>query len=147
MPGHVAVVVVAGGSGLGAWTGWCRRGLAAGGDLDGPVDPESGLRGSGGREQNEGARARHAGRSHRRLPARMVDSSRAPLGGRGLWGGKSEEERVAGYWVDLSVGWVARYPRGQGKPVSPRPGSLASHTHPVPGVTGGVNVAGVFSAY
>ena len=39
----------------------------------------------------------------------------------GFWGGESEEERAAaGYRVDMPVGRVARYPRGNGKPVSPR---------------------------
>jgi WhiB family redox-sensing transcriptional regulator len=39
----------------------------------------------------------------------------------GFWGGESEEERAAaGYRVDMPVGRVARYPKGNGKPVSPR---------------------------
>ncbi|HUF84209.1 MAG TPA: WhiB family transcriptional regulator [Acidimicrobiia bacterium] len=39
----------------------------------------------------------------------------------GFWGGESEEERAAaGYRVDMPVGRVARYPKGDGKPVSPR---------------------------
>ncbi len=39
----------------------------------------------------------------------------------GFWGGESEEERAAaGYRVDMPVGRVARYPRGNGKPVEPR---------------------------
>jgi WhiB family redox-sensing transcriptional regulator len=39
----------------------------------------------------------------------------------GFWGGESEEERAAaGYRVDMPVGRVARYPRGNGQPVQPR---------------------------
>jgi len=39
----------------------------------------------------------------------------------GFWGGESEEERAAaGYRVDMPVGRVARYPKGQGRPVKPR---------------------------
>ena len=39
----------------------------------------------------------------------------------GFWGGESEEERAAaGYRVDMPVGRVARYPKGDGKPVAPR---------------------------
>jgi WhiB family redox-sensing transcriptional regulator len=39
----------------------------------------------------------------------------------GFWGGESEEERAAaGFRVDMPVGRVARYPKGQGKPVKPR---------------------------
>ena len=39
----------------------------------------------------------------------------------GFWGGESEEERAAaGYRVDMPVGRVARYPKGDGKPVEPR---------------------------
>ncbi|MGQ0826573.1 MAG: WhiB family transcriptional regulator [Actinomycetota bacterium] len=39
----------------------------------------------------------------------------------GFWGGESEEERAAaGYRVDMPVGRVARYPRGDGSPVAPR---------------------------
>lgn len=39
----------------------------------------------------------------------------------GYWGGESEEERAAaGYRVDMPVGRVARYPRGDGRPVRPR---------------------------
>jgi WhiB family transcriptional regulator, redox-sensing transcriptional regulator len=39
----------------------------------------------------------------------------------GFWGGESEEERAAaGYRVDMPVGRVARYPRGDGRPVHPR---------------------------
>ena len=39
----------------------------------------------------------------------------------GFWGGESEEERAAaGYRVDMPVGRVARYPRGDGQPVAPR---------------------------
>ena len=39
----------------------------------------------------------------------------------GFWGGESEEERAAaGYRVDMPVGRVARYPRGDGSPVQPR---------------------------
>lgn len=39
----------------------------------------------------------------------------------GFWGGESEEERAAaGYRVDMPVGRVARYPRGDGTPVNPR---------------------------
>lgn len=39
----------------------------------------------------------------------------------GFWGGESEEERAAaGYRVDMPVGRVARYPKGNGTPVQPR---------------------------
>ncbi len=39
----------------------------------------------------------------------------------GFWGGESEEERAAaGFRVDMPVGRVARYPRGNGQPVQPR---------------------------
>jgi WhiB family redox-sensing transcriptional regulator len=39
----------------------------------------------------------------------------------GFWGGESEEERAAaGFRVDMPVGRVARYPKGDGKPVQPR---------------------------
>jgi WhiB family transcriptional regulator, redox-sensing transcriptional regulator len=39
----------------------------------------------------------------------------------GFWGGESEEDRAAaGFRVDMPVGRVARYPRGDGKPVAPR---------------------------
>jgi len=39
----------------------------------------------------------------------------------GFWGGESEEERAAaGFRVDMPVGRVARYPRGDGTPVAPR---------------------------
>ena len=39
----------------------------------------------------------------------------------GFWGGESEEERAAaGYRVDMPVGRVARYPKGDGTPVAPR---------------------------
>ena len=39
----------------------------------------------------------------------------------GFWGGESEEERAAaGYRVDMPVGRVARYPKGNGEPVKPR---------------------------
>jgi WhiB family redox-sensing transcriptional regulator len=39
----------------------------------------------------------------------------------GFWGGESEEERAAaGYRVDMPVGRVARYPKGEGTPVAPR---------------------------
>lgn len=39
----------------------------------------------------------------------------------GFWGGESEEDRAAaGYRVDMPVGRVARYPKGSGKPVTPR---------------------------
>jgi WhiB family redox-sensing transcriptional regulator len=39
----------------------------------------------------------------------------------GFWGGESEEERAAaGFRVDMPVGRVARYPRGEGTPVTPR---------------------------
>jgi WhiB family redox-sensing transcriptional regulator len=40
----------------------------------------------------------------------------------GFWGGESEEERAAaGYRVEMPVGRIARYPRGEGKPVNARP--------------------------
>lgn len=39
----------------------------------------------------------------------------------GFWGGESEEERAAaGFRVDMPVGRVARYPKGNGQPVAPR---------------------------
>lgn len=39
----------------------------------------------------------------------------------GFWGGESEEERAAaGFRVDMPVGRVARYPKGNGTPVTPR---------------------------
>jgi WhiB family redox-sensing transcriptional regulator len=39
----------------------------------------------------------------------------------GFWGGESEEERAAaGFRVDMPVGRVARYPKGNGTPVRPR---------------------------
>jgi WhiB family transcriptional regulator, redox-sensing transcriptional regulator len=39
----------------------------------------------------------------------------------GFWGGESEEERAAaGFRVDLPVGRIARYPKGEGQPVLPR---------------------------
>ena len=39
----------------------------------------------------------------------------------GFWGGESEEERAAaGFRVDMPVGRVARYPKGNGEPVAPR---------------------------
>lgn len=44
----------------------------------------------------------------------------------GFWGGESEEERAAaGFRVDMPVGRVARYPRGNGKPVTPREHRIA----------------------
>lgn len=44
----------------------------------------------------------------------------------GYWGGESEEERAAaGFRVDMPVGRVARYPRGDGKPVQPREPRIA----------------------
>lgn len=44
----------------------------------------------------------------------------------GFWGGESEEERAAaGFRVDMPVGRVARYPRGDGKPVKPRGEKIA----------------------
>ena len=44
----------------------------------------------------------------------------------GFWGGESEEERAAaGYRVDMPVGRVARYPRGNGQPVQPRETKIA----------------------
>lgn len=44
----------------------------------------------------------------------------------GFWGGESEEERAAaGYRVDMPVGRVARYPRGNGEPVRPRAHRIA----------------------
>jgi WhiB family redox-sensing transcriptional regulator len=40
----------------------------------------------------------------------------------GFWGGESEEERAAaGFRVEMPVGRIARYPRGEGKPVQARP--------------------------
>jgi WhiB family redox-sensing transcriptional regulator len=39
----------------------------------------------------------------------------------GFWGGESEEQRAAaGFRVDMPVGRVARYPKGDGTPVEPR---------------------------
>lgn len=39
----------------------------------------------------------------------------------GFWGGESEEDRAAaGFRVDMPVGRVARYPKGNGEPVAPR---------------------------
>lgn len=39
----------------------------------------------------------------------------------GFWGGESEEDRAAaGYRVEMPVGRVARYPKGDGAPVAPR---------------------------
>jgi WhiB family redox-sensing transcriptional regulator len=44
----------------------------------------------------------------------------------GFWGGESEEERAAaGFRVDMPVGRVARYPRGNGEPVRPRASRIA----------------------
>jgi WhiB family redox-sensing transcriptional regulator len=44
----------------------------------------------------------------------------------GFWGGESEEERAAaGFRVDMPVGRVARYPRGDGRPVDPREARIA----------------------
>jgi WhiB family redox-sensing transcriptional regulator len=44
----------------------------------------------------------------------------------GFWGGESEEERAAaGYRVDMPVGRVARYPKGDGQPVKPRESRVA----------------------
>lgn len=44
----------------------------------------------------------------------------------GFWGGESEEERAAaGFRVDMPVGRVARYPRGNGEPVEPRDARIA----------------------
>lgn len=44
----------------------------------------------------------------------------------GFWGGESEEERAAaGYRVDMPVGRVARYPKGDGTPVAPRAARIA----------------------
>jgi WhiB family redox-sensing transcriptional regulator len=44
----------------------------------------------------------------------------------GFWGGESEEDRAAaGFRVDMPVGRVARYPRGDGKPVTPRVTQIA----------------------
>ena len=51
----------------------------------------------------------------------------------GFWGGESEEERAAaGYRVDMPVGRVARYPKGDGTPVAPRdPASPESPQYPI----------------
>ena len=44
----------------------------------------------------------------------------------GFWGGESEEERAAaGFRVDMPVGRVARYPKGDGNPVAPRTPQVA----------------------
>ncbi len=44
----------------------------------------------------------------------------------GFWGGESEEDRAAaGFRVDMPVGRVARYPRGEGNPVAPRESRIA----------------------
>ena len=52
----------------------------------------------------------------------------------GFWGGESEEERAAaGYRVDMPVGRVARYPKGDGTPVRPRaPASPDTPAPPAP---------------
>lgn len=58
----------------------------------------------------------------------------------GFWGGESEEERsAAGFRVELPVGHIARYPRGEGKPVQPvstawtcRPGTIQARTGSLP---------------
>lgn len=48
----------------------------------------------------------------------------------GFWGGESEEERAAaGFRVEMPVGRIARYPRGEGKPVTARP-DRSSRTQP-----------------
>ena len=47
----------------------------------------------------------------------------------GFWGGESEEERAAaGFRVDMPVGRVARYPKGNGTPVQPRTPRVAVTT-------------------
>jgi len=44
----------------------------------------------------------------------------------GVWGGEAEEERAAaGFRVDMPVGRVARYPKGDGNPVAPRTPKVA----------------------
>ena len=44
----------------------------------------------------------------------------------GFWGGESEEDRAAaGFRVDMPVGRVARYPKGNGTPVAPRTPKVA----------------------
>jgi WhiB family redox-sensing transcriptional regulator len=44
----------------------------------------------------------------------------------GFWGGESEEDRAAaGFRVDMPVGRVARYPKGNGSPVAPRTPKVA----------------------
>lgn len=44
----------------------------------------------------------------------------------GFWGGESEEDRAAaGFRVDMPVGRVARYPKGNGVPVAPRTPKVA----------------------
>ena len=44
----------------------------------------------------------------------------------GFWGGESEEDRAAaGFRVDMPVGRVARYPKGNGTPVAPRAPKVA----------------------
>lgn len=44
----------------------------------------------------------------------------------GFWGGESEEDRAAaGFRVDMPVGRVARYPKGNGIPVAPRTPKVA----------------------
>ena len=55
----------------------------------------------------------------------------------GFWGGESEEDRAAaGYRVDMPVGRVARYPKGNGKPVQPpRAPRRLSNPSDVPRVT------------
>jgi WhiB family transcriptional regulator, redox-sensing transcriptional regulator len=46
----------------------------------------------------------------------------------GFWGGESEEERAAaGFRVELPVGRIARYPRGEGQPVMPVMRRLREH--------------------
>ena len=73
---------------------------------------------------------RGAGGPREQGPRRSAPSARCSLACRdwarehreyGFWGGESEEERAAaGFRVDMPVGRVARYPKGNGNPVAPR---------------------------
>lgn len=44
----------------------------------------------------------------------------------GYWGMESEEDRAAaGYRVEMPVGRVARYPKGNGEPITPKESEVA----------------------
>ena len=67
------------------------------------------------REARHGRSARHA------RCCRRAASGHGRTASTGIWGGESEEERAAaGFRVDMPVGRVARYPKGDGTPVAPR---------------------------